>query len=117
MGKSIATRIGKRPGAGALIGQALAVVLLSVRQVVTAIKHRRQLADLVDCEDHRLSDMGITRDDLHAALSEPLWRAIRRQLLRAAPASRAKPRRCPGQWRPRNRDADPSHGTERLPWV
>jgi uncharacterized protein YjiS (DUF1127 family) len=74
MGKSIATRIGKRPGAGALIGQALAVVLLGVRQVVTAIKHRRQLADLVDYEDHRLSDMGITRDDLHAALSEPLWR-------------------------------------------
>jgi uncharacterized protein YjiS (DUF1127 family) len=74
MGKSIATRIGTRPGAGALIGQALAVVLLGVRQVVTAIKHRRQLADLVDCEDHRLSDMGITRDDLHAALSAPLWR-------------------------------------------
>jgi uncharacterized protein YjiS (DUF1127 family) len=84
MGKSIATRIGTRPGAGALIGQALAVVLLGVRQVVTAIKQRRQLADLVDCEDHRLSDMGITRDDLHAALSEPLWRDPTTALARRA---------------------------------
>jgi hypothetical protein len=42
-------------------------------QLTRCRKHRRQLADLIDCEDHRLNDMGVTRDDLHAALSEPLW--------------------------------------------
>ena len=69
MGKSIATRIGIRPGAGAWIGQAL----IFVWQVVTTIRDRRQLADLADCQDHQLSDIGITRDDLQVALSEPMW--------------------------------------------
>ena len=80
MGKSIATRIATRHGAGALMGQVLAFV----GQVITAVKDRRQLADLLDCEDHRLSDMGITRDDLHAALSEPLWRDPTTALARRA---------------------------------
>ena len=84
MGKSIATRIRTGSAAGALIGQTLAAALLGVRQVVTAIKHRRPLADLVDCEDHRLNDMGITRDDLNAAMSEPLWRDPTTALARRA---------------------------------
>jgi uncharacterized protein YjiS (DUF1127 family) len=73
MDKTLATKIGTNP-AGALIGQTFTAVLRGIRQVITAIKHRRQLADLADAEDHRLRDMGITQDDLHAALSEPLWR-------------------------------------------
>jgi uncharacterized protein YjiS (DUF1127 family) len=84
MGKGIATRIATSPWAGALIGQTFTAVLLGIRQVVTAIKHRRQLADFVDCEEHRLSDMGITRDDVHAALSEPLWRDPTAALARRA---------------------------------
>jgi uncharacterized protein YjiS (DUF1127 family) len=80
MGKSIATRIATRPGAGALMGQALAFV----GQVVTAIKDRRQLTDLADCDDHQLSDIGITRDDLQVALSEPLWRDPTTALARRA---------------------------------
>src|SRR5438132_11694169 len=74
MGTTIATRMRTSPRTFALIGQAVAAALLDVRQVVVAIKHRRQLEDLVDSEDHRLADMGITRNDLHAAFSEPLWR-------------------------------------------
>jgi len=74
MGTTIATKMGTGDRTSVSIGQTIAAALLGLRQVVTAIKHRRQLADLVDAEDHRLSDMGITRDDLEAALSEPLWR-------------------------------------------
>jgi uncharacterized protein YjiS (DUF1127 family) len=96
MGKSIATRIGTSPGAGASIGQALAAAVLGVRQAVGAIKHRRQLADLVDCEDHRLSDVGITRDDLDAALSEPLWRDPTAVLARRAGHPR-QIRHCSGR--------------------
>jgi uncharacterized protein YjiS (DUF1127 family) len=96
MGASIATKMGTSARTSALIGQAVATVLLGLRQVIIAIKHRRQLADLVDCEDHRLSDMGITRDDLHAALSEPLWRDPTTALARRA-GKPGKPRRCPGQ--------------------
>ena len=94
---TIATRIGTTP-AGTAIGQALTAVLLGIRQVIIAIKHRRQLAGLVDpgWTDHRLDDIGITRDDLHAALSEPFWRDPTSGLDRRA--------RKPGRpWGPRRR--------------
>jgi len=100
MGKSIATRTGIAPGAGSLIGQAVGAVLLSLRQVIIAIEHRRQLGNLVDpaWTDHRLADIGITRDDLHTALSEPLWRdptvALARRVGKPG-RPRAPPRRSP----------------------
>jgi uncharacterized protein YjiS (DUF1127 family) len=84
MGTTIATRMRTSPGTFALIGQAVAAALLDVRQVVVAIKHRRQLADLGDSEDHRLADLGITRNDLLAAFSEPLWRDPTTALARRA---------------------------------
>jgi hypothetical protein len=64
--------------------------------VIIAIKHRRQLVDLVDSEDHRLTDMGITRDDLHAALSEPVWRDPTTTLARRV-GKPGKSRRCSRQ--------------------
>ena len=100
MGKSIATRIATRPVAGALMGQALAFV----GQVVTAIKDRRQLTDLADCDDHQLSDIGITRDDLQIALSEPLWPDPTRALARRART------RSPG-----NEDQETAAPTRRTP--
>jgi hypothetical protein len=103
---TIATRSGINP-AGTSIGQALTAVLLGTRQVITAIKHRCQLADLADAEDHRLADVGITRDDLNAALSEPLWRDPTTVLARRAGKASKTPR-LPG--------AIPSLGTEVLPW-
>ena len=66
--------MGTRPRSFALIGQAIAAAVRGLWQAIIAINHRRQLADLLDAEDHQLADMGIMRDDLHAALSEPLWR-------------------------------------------
>ena len=84
MSKDIAARVGTRPGAGASFGHVLATVLLGVWQLVIAIKNRRQLADLIECDDHQLSDMGITRDDVLAALSQPLWRDPSTALARCA---------------------------------
>ena len=38
-----------------------------------AIKHRRELAQLADRDDRMLADIGLTRDDLYDASSEPFW--------------------------------------------
>jgi len=71
-------RTGIVASAGALFFAALsrpaARALLRIRNFVVALKHRRQLRCLRESGDHRLADIGIDRDDLRAALSEPLWR-------------------------------------------
>jgi uncharacterized protein YjiS (DUF1127 family) len=71
-------RTGIVANAGALFFAALsrsaARALLRIRNFVVALKHRRQLRCLRESGDHRLADIGIDRDDLRAALSEPLWR-------------------------------------------
>ena len=74
MDRSIATVPGSSPGILAPIGNAVAAAELAVRQVFVAVKHRLELSGLLDCEDERLADIGITRDDLRSALSCPFWR-------------------------------------------
>jgi uncharacterized protein YjiS (DUF1127 family) len=45
----------------------------SVWGMATAIKHRRELAQLADRDDRMLADIGLTRGDLYEASSEPFW--------------------------------------------
>jgi uncharacterized protein YjiS (DUF1127 family) len=58
----------------AALSRSAARSLLPIRNFVVALKHRRQLRCLRESGDHRLADIGIDRDDLRAALSQPLWR-------------------------------------------
>ena len=44
--------------------------------------HRDELRRLAECDDHVLADIGITREDLTAALSAPFWRDPSEQLAR-----------------------------------
>jgi len=45
----------------------------SVSGMATAIKHRRELAQLADRDDRTLADIGLTRGDLYDAGSEHFW--------------------------------------------
>lgn len=44
------------------------------RQLVTAWRHRNDMAVLASFDDFMLRDIGVTRGDLDDALAEPLWR-------------------------------------------
>jgi len=50
-----------------------AVLAQGAWQMVIALKHRRSLALLADCDDRTLADIGLMRSDLYAARSEPFW--------------------------------------------
>jgi len=59
------------------------------RRVVTAWRHRGDIAMLASCDERMLRDIGLTRGDLNDALAEPLWRdpttvLVRRQRERRA---------------------------------
>jgi hypothetical protein len=56
------------------LSQAAAGSTPRVRDLFIGLKHRQKLRRLLEDEDHKLADIGINRDDLRAALSEPLWR-------------------------------------------
>ena len=66
----------------AALSRSAARALLRIWNFVVALKHRRQLRCLRESGDHRLADIGIERDDLRAALSEPLWRDLTAALAR-----------------------------------
>jgi uncharacterized protein YjiS (DUF1127 family) len=69
-------RITTKPSAGlfAAIAHAITTVALRAWRCAAALKHRHELRRLLDCEDRLLADIGISRDDLRSALSEPFWR-------------------------------------------
>jgi uncharacterized protein YjiS (DUF1127 family) len=68
MRSSIATRSGASPR------NAVAAGRRGLWQFIVAVKRRRQLLRIVDYDDHLLRDIGLTRYDVRAALSEPFWR-------------------------------------------
>ena len=72
MTAGIATKLS--PGLFAPIVHAIATAALHAWRWALALKHRHELRRLLDSEDHILADIGIRRDDLHSALSEPFWR-------------------------------------------
>ena len=51
------------------IGHAVVALVLEVRRLVVAIKHRRDLARLTDSDDRMLADIGLRRSDLRDACS------------------------------------------------
>ncbi len=55
------------------IGRTSAALVQEVRQIAILVDHRRQLARLGDRDDRMLADIGLTRCDLTAARSAPLW--------------------------------------------
>ena len=50
------------------------VAFVRVRQLVRAIRHRRDVEALARFDDRMLADIGLTRSDLRYALGEPFWR-------------------------------------------
>ncbi|WP_246662936.1 DUF1127 domain-containing protein [Pseudolabrys sp. FHR47] len=74
------------------LGNAFNLVVVSVKAVARAIRHRRDAQMLASLDGRMLADIGITRADVHDAFSEPLWadptallseRAIERRINRA----------------------------------
>jgi uncharacterized protein YjiS (DUF1127 family) len=74
MTSKIAPRAKIRTEHWAPIGSTVAAFTRGAWQFVVAVKHRRELRRLIDLDDHTLADIGLTRSDLHAALSAPPWR-------------------------------------------
>jgi uncharacterized protein YjiS (DUF1127 family) len=87
----IATKLSA--GLFAAIAHAVATAALRAWRCAVALKHRHELHRLLDCEDRMLADIGISRDDLRAALSEPLWRDPTTALAARAgrPVAQARP--------------------------
>jgi uncharacterized protein YjiS (DUF1127 family) len=70
---SLFTEPSRSIGPSSSIGRTAAALARGARRIVVALKHRRELALLADLDDRMLADIGLTRGDLHAARSEPLW--------------------------------------------
>jgi uncharacterized protein YjiS (DUF1127 family) len=73
-----------------------------IKELVSAIRHRRDVEVLARFDDRMLADIGLTRSDLRYALSEPFWRDPGHVLV-----SRAGDRRA--EWRKRG-----SEGSNRV---
>ncbi len=84
------------PIAGGTLVRALASLLALVthwlKELARARRHRRQASQLAGLDRRMLADLGITREDLRDAFSEPFWqdptallreRAMERRLYRA----------------------------------
>jgi uncharacterized protein YjiS (DUF1127 family) len=65
-----------------VIVDALTTLARSVREVPAALANRDQLRRLAEQDDHALSDIGLAREDIAAALSGPFWRDPSEQLVR-----------------------------------
>lgn len=52
-----------------------------VAGIVTAMKNRRDVAQLLEAEPGMLRDLGLTPMDIRCALSEPMWRDPSARLL------------------------------------
>jgi len=52
----------------------LSVVVMGLRKLARALKHRRDANMLAGLDDRMLADIGLTRSDLRDAYAEPLWR-------------------------------------------
>jgi uncharacterized protein YjiS (DUF1127 family) len=70
------------------------VAFVGIKNLASAVRHRRDVEVLARFDDRMLADIGLTRSDLSYALSEPFWRDPGRVLV-----SRAGDRRT--EWRPR----------------
>jgi len=71
--KKLFTKPSRSIGQSPSIGTTAAALVQVVWQIVVAIKHRRELTRVTDCNDRMLADIGLRRSDLRAARSVPLW--------------------------------------------
>ena len=63
-----------RMSAIALFGSpVLGQVARSLVDLVTALRHRREVMNLAEFDDHMLKDIGLMRSDVSSALAEPLF--------------------------------------------
>ena len=67
-------------------------LLLPIRRVYGAIRHRRHIAVLAELDASLLVDIGLTRDDVRDAMRQPIWRDPTELLAVRAGAVRAKRR-------------------------
>jgi uncharacterized protein YjiS (DUF1127 family) len=51
----------------------LGQVARSLVDLVTALRHRREVKNLAEFDDHMLKDIGLMRGDVNSALAEPLF--------------------------------------------
>src|SRR5687767_14616417 len=51
----------------------IARLLVGIKQLYGAIKHRRDIAALAEQDDHLLADIGLTRNDVRSAIAQPFW--------------------------------------------
>ena len=51
----------------------LGQVARSLVNLVTAVRHRREVMNLAEFDDHLLKDIGLMRGDVDIALAEPLF--------------------------------------------
>jgi uncharacterized protein YjiS (DUF1127 family) len=69
---------------------ALGFLRLHAERLCRAIQHRRDITGLVDQDDRLLADMGVTRNDVHHAIRQPLWHDPTEALRRHADAARSR---------------------------
>lgn len=74
----------------------LHTVLRSAQQTLEAWKRRKQIATLVDFDDHMLADIGLTRRDVREALDLPFSHDPGREL--QVRATRGQSRGWNGGW-------------------
>ncbi|MGA2129851.1 MAG: DUF1127 domain-containing protein [Xanthobacteraceae bacterium] len=92
-------RTSARPMRTIVAGAGLAFA--GIKRLASAIRHRRDVEALAGFDDRMLADIGLTRTDLHYALSEPFWRDPGRVLVLRAGERRAAPRSRGGQHKAR----------------
>jgi len=59
---------------GRVLLAVVGAVAARLRLVAAAFRRRHDLAALASLDERMLADIGLTRSDLRAAFSEPLWR-------------------------------------------
>jgi uncharacterized protein YjiS (DUF1127 family) len=56
------------------LARVLAAIATQLEKLSTALRHRRELAQLARFSDRELRDLAVTRNDIAFAMSGPLWR-------------------------------------------
>jgi uncharacterized protein YjiS (DUF1127 family) len=81
------------PGAqGSTFTLALAgIVVRALTRTITALKNRRQVAELSALSDRSLKDIGLVRSDVHAALAVPIFHDPSLHLIDVAGGKRRQP--------------------------
>ena len=67
--------------------------------ILRALKHRRSMTRLAELDERQLKDIGLTRNDVFAALDTPLFQDPSRVLTNVA-AGRSVPSQKPGALKP-----------------